>query len=195
MSEQPSNNLGDSIAANSHLSPAEATAKLAEMTAAANPPPPIAPSTAADARRRLDVLVADAVWGKKFTSGDAEARRTFAELTAKAAEADDVAQALDGTAPPQRVLETTVDGALPRHVVAEAVADMRAAGISDAAIAQAVRGDPVSRQEAEAVRHFQRMRHGDPEWCKRLLAGDYAATREHKLMAIVLSAPIKDGAA
>jgi hypothetical protein len=195
MTEQPNNNLGDSVAANAHLSPVEAAAKLAAMSAAASPPPPIEPATAADARRRLDALAGDQAWGARFLAGDAEARREFGELSALVAAGDDAADAINGTAPPPQVLETTVDGALPRHAVNDFIADMRAAGISDDSTAQAIRGDSVSRQEVEAVRQLQRMRHSDPEWCKRLLSGGAAERREHTLMSIVLSAPIKDGAA
>lgn len=176
------------------LSPAEATAKLAEMTAAASPPPPLAPTTATDARRRLDALSGDKAWGKLFLSGDMTARREFADLSAMVAAGDDVADAIDGKAPPPQ-FETTFGGEQPRRVVNEVIADMREAGLSDAAIGEAIRGDPISKQEVEQVRQMQRMRLGDPDWCKRLLAGDYAARREHILMSIVLTAPIKQEAA
>ena len=101
----------------SAMSPTEATAKLAEMTATANPPPPLAPATAADARCRLDVLTNDKTFADRLFSNDAEARREFAELSAKAAEADVVGEAIAGTTPPWRPFETTVDGAWPRPVV------------------------------------------------------------------------------
>jgi hypothetical protein len=170
----------------SALSPGQASAKLAEMT----PPPPIVTATAADARARLDVLTKDQAWGKSFLDGNAEARRLFAELSAQVAAGDDVQQALDGTAPPQQVLETNINGSLSRRVVAEVVADMRANGLSDGVIWEAISGKPVSRAEFEAVKQYQRAKHGDPEWVARFLKGGYAERREHMLMSIVLSSEI-----
>jgi hypothetical protein len=177
----------------SALSPGQATAKLAEMSAAASPPPPIAPATAADARARLDVLTKDQAWGKSFLDGNADARREFASLIEQVTAADDVQQAIDGTAPPAQPLETNINGSPSRRVVAEVIASMRQNGIADDVIAQTLRGDPVTRAEFEAVKQYQRARHGDPDWVSRLLKGGYAERREHELMNIVLSSEVRDG--
>ncbi len=66
-------------------------------------------------------------------------------------------------------------------------------GVSDGAIGEALRGDPVTRAEMAAVQAFKNMRHGDPEWVSRLLKGGYAERREHELMSIVLSSEIREG--
>lgn len=174
------------------LTSAEAGAELARMTAVTNPPPPIAPSTAADARRRLDALTTDAAWGKRFLAGNMAARSEFADLSARVASGDHIVDALAGTAPPQQEFETTVDGALPRRVVAEVVADMRENGISDGAIEQALRGTKVTRVEFEATRQLQRIKHSDPIWTKNLLSGGVQEKREHMLMSIILSADIAE---
>ena len=122
--------------------------------------------------------------------GDADARRQFAELTAAVAAGDDVADAIAGKEAPAQILETTVGGELPRRHLADLVADMRRDRILDGAIAEAIEGSPVTRAVAEAARQFQRMKHTDPDWCDRLLRGEYSAVREHKLMCIILSSPI-----
>jgi hypothetical protein len=175
------------------MTPGEAGAWLAEMSTAASPPPPIAPETSAGARARLDMLAKDSGFATAVFSGDMAANQEFKNLTTLAAGADDVADAVAGTSSDQP-FEVTVDGQLPRRAIADFVASMRESGVSDAAIAQALRGDKVPRREFDAVRMLQRARHGDADWCKRLLSGDYTAGREHKLMSIVLSAEIEDAA-
>lgn len=169
------------------MTPAEAGARLAEMAAAASPAPPLAPTTAADARARLDVLTKDAAWTGRFMSGNVEARREFAELTAKVAGGDDVADALDGAPMSERLFETTMNGALSSRVVNEVVASMRELGISDGAIEEQLRDKPVTRSDRAATEAFRNMRHGDADWCKRLISGDAAAKREHILMCSILS--------
>lgn len=169
------------------LTPEQATAKLAEMAAALNPPPPPAPpANASDARRRLDALSRDPTWSQKFMSGNAEARREFAELTKRVAEGDPVADAMNTPEPVFRI-DTTVGGEMPQRAIRDFIADARQAGISEGAIAQALRGEKVSPQEYEATKRFKQMRMSDPEWAKKLAAGDYQATQELRLMGIILA--------
>jgi hypothetical protein len=70
------------------LSPAEATAKIAEIAArrAAPPAAPNAPA-AEQARSRLEQLKADPKWRDRLLTGDAVAGREYAELRAVAATA------------------------------------------------------------------------------------------------------------
>ena len=64
------------------MTPAEVSAKVAEIAAAANPPLP--PGSPADARRRLDSLTNDKAFADRLFSNDAEARREFLELSGQA---------------------------------------------------------------------------------------------------------------
>ncbi len=177
------------------MTPAEAGARLAEMTAAASPMPALVPVTPTDASAQLDLLAKDKSFADALFSGDVAANNRFKELVTLASSADDVADAIAGRSPPVHEIQVTADGQLSRSVIDGTVSMLREAGVSDGAIAEALRGDKVSRAEFEAVRQFQRQRHGDADWRGRLLSGDYAATREFHLMSIVLSAGIKEDAA
>lgn len=169
------------------LTPAEATAALARMQFEASPPPPLAPATAADAARRLEILSKDKAWADRLFAGDVAANKEFKELNALAASGDDTADLIAGTATLQQPFETTIDGQLPRRVVADVVSSLRELGLSDGSIGEALNGGKFTSAELAAVKVFRNSRHGDPDWCKRLLAGDYAARREHVLLSIILS--------
>ena len=173
------------------LTPAEAGAALAAMDAGANPSPP-AVQDAQDARARLDLLSRDATWANRLFNGDVAARKEFDDLVAASAAGDNVDDAIAGIEEPAPIFETTTGGQLPRRVVNEVIASMRDAGVSDGAIGQALRGDSFSREEVAAVTALRAKLHGDADWVKRLLSGDYAAKREHLLMSIVLSSPVSD---
>src|SRR5262249_45793188 len=96
------------------MAPEEAGARLADMAAEANPPPPIAPATAADAKRRLAVLQKDATWSARFLEGGAEQRKEFAALVAKVAEGDSAVDALNPSPSEEFTIPLTKGGELPR---------------------------------------------------------------------------------
>lgn len=162
--------------------------------AEASPSPAVlAPKTAAEAAKRLETLGADTAWRDRLFGGDAAARQEFNELTTMKAGADNVADAIAGTARPQQeVFETTINGSLSSRVIAEAVASMRDAGVSDGAIDEALRQKKYTAAEVAATKVFRARRHSDAEWCKRLLAGGVTERREHVLMSIILSAGVED---
>jgi hypothetical protein len=96
------------------MTPEQATAALAQMQTATNPPPPVVPVDAQDARARLDALSRNPSWAQRLFSGNVEARREFNELVAKAAGGDDVGDAIAGIVEPAAPLfETTANGELP----------------------------------------------------------------------------------
>jgi hypothetical protein len=171
------------------LTPAEATARLTEMGTA---PPPIVPQNARDAKAQLDLLGRDPNWSRAFFSGNAAVRAQFDRLTALVANSDPVADTLAGVEQPQQIVETLTGGQLPARDVKAYVADMRVAGHSDGAIAQAMTGTPVTAAEVAATRSLQAARHSDPEWRARLLRGDYLTKLEHERLSIVLSSPIAE---
>jgi hypothetical protein len=175
------------------LTPAEATAKLAEMQAAMHPEPPVAPVSAQGARALLDKLTRDPGWGKALLAGDTEVTKQFNDLTTLSAAGDDVADAVAGVAEQaEPMIEFTINGSLSRRDTATAIADFREQGLNDASITQALEGGAVSIAEHRAAQALQSARKNDPAWVKRLLAGDYEARREHTLMCIILSSPVAD---
>jgi hypothetical protein len=100
--------------------------------------------------------------------------------------ADQVADAIAGTAPPQPIFETTIAGQLPSRVVGETVQSWRDAGVGDGAIEEALRGHRYTPAEVAATKVFRARRHSDPEWVKRLEAGGVTEKRELMLMSIIL---------
>src|SRR5258705_13984252 len=60
--------------------------------------PPAPPANAAEARTRLDGLVADKAFGARLLAGEADANREFRDLSSMAANVDDntIAPALSG---------------------------------------------------------------------------------------------------
>jgi hypothetical protein len=152
-------------------------------------PTPVPPS----ANAQLDSLVHDPAWAKRFFDGDPAARTQFNDLTGKvAAVRDDVDAAIAGTAiAPSPLVETVVDGELPFHARSAVIEGMRATGLNDATIAEALKGEPVTRVEVEAAKRYQAMRHADPEWVSKLLKGDWQARKEQLLLSIILTNPVK----
>jgi hypothetical protein len=179
----------DAIAA---MSPAEATAALAAMDAASNPPPSIVPQDSQDAKGQLDLLSRNPTWAQALFSGDGAARKQFDALVATAGDADTVGDALANIQEPSPIIETTAFGELPTSVVKQVVADMRISGISDGAIEETIAGTPVALREHLATQALQAQKFGDAEWVKRLMASDWAATKEWKLMCSILSRPIAE---
>jgi hypothetical protein len=178
------------------MTPAEVAAKLAGMDAAIHPPPPLVPQDAQDARATLERLSRDKSWADSLFNGNVATRKQFDELVAKAADADSVGDSVAGIVELSTPLfETTANGELPRRHVEGTIAGLRDAGLNDAAIEQAVTLPPISRSEFMAAQAFQARLHGTAEWRGRLLSGDYEATRQHNLLCVLLSSPIKEDAA
>jgi hypothetical protein len=124
-------------------------------------PPTVTPNAAAAASARLTGLTSDPKWSERFFAGDVEARREFAELTAAVAAGDDVSAAINGTSTAPPSIETVMNDDLPSRARTQVIDTMRDTGLSDGAIAEAFQGAKVSRQEFQAAKQYQAMRHGD----------------------------------
>jgi hypothetical protein len=173
----------------STMTPAEAGAALASMGTA---PPPLVPQNAQDARAQLELLGRDPNFSRALFSGDGPARAQFERLVELKASGDPVADAIAGVVEPQQIFETTMDGQLPSSVVKQVVADMQAYNISAGAIKEGIDGTPVDAREYALTQALQTQKFGDADWVKRLMASDWAATREWKLMCNILSRPIAE---
>src|SRR5258707_948834 len=107
---------------------------------------PAPPANAAEARSRIDALIADKEKGAKLLSGDAEVNREYRDLRAKADNpdpADQVAVALSGEI--GEMPDSTV------KMLAETAGMLREVGLSEPVIEQALRGHAVSEQEFKLV--------------------------------------------
>ena len=175
------------------MTPEEAGAALAAMHNAIHPPPSVVPQDAQDARQQLDLLSRNASWADSLFKGNVETRKQFDELVAKAAGGDDVGDAVIGIVEPVTpLMEVTANGELPRRHVEGAISALRNAGLNDESISQAVNLPPISRAEFMQAQALQTRLHGTAEWRGRLLSGDYEATRQHNLLSVLLSSPIKE---
>ena len=175
------------------MTPEQATAALGALNNAANPPSPLVPADAQDARATLERLSRDASWADSLFKGNVETRKQFDELVAKAAGGDDVGDAVAGIVEPATPLfETTANGELPRRHVEGAIAGLRDAGLNDASIEQAVSLPAISRAEFMSAQALKSQLHGTAEWRSKLLSGDYEATRQHNLLCVLLSSPIAE---
>jgi hypothetical protein len=164
----------------STLTPEQAGAKLAEMKAKYDGPPPSeTPTNATEAETRLGALARDPRWSAQFFSGNLQARAEYERLTQQIAGRDAVSDALSGIEPP--VWEVTANGELSTRNVISGVEAMREVGLPDPVIEQLLKGEPklsaenlqtVMREKAEAL--------GNAEFVRRLLAGGY---NERRLMA------------
>jgi hypothetical protein len=175
------------------MTPEQATAALAAMDRETRPAPTITPVDAQDARVTLDVLSRNPGWAESLFRGDVATRKQFDELVAKAADADTVSDAVAGVVEQTTPLfETTANGELPRRHVEGTIAALRDSGFNDESISQAVTLPPISRTEFMQAQALKTKIHGTAEWRGRLLSGDYEAKRQHNLLAVLLSSPIKD---
>jgi hypothetical protein len=177
------------------MTPQQATEFLAQKDAAfrASTAPTDKPTTATEARARLDHLVGDREWAKKLEAGDAEVNKEFHALTALAVDlrpADRLDAALRGEVSPGLIETTTADNPLTTRKLASAVEGLREAGISDDAIRQAINGGKDHPDVLRAVQELKAKLFGDAAWVKRYLDGGAVERRQATLIAIALNSEV-----
>jgi hypothetical protein len=174
------------------MTPAEATARLNEIAAARSPPPPpIAPANAQDARRRLDVLIADRDFGARLLDGNVDAKAEWDRLQQLAAEN------IDPVNPPpsDQIFHTTMNGELPPGAVASFVAFARNdLGFSDQAITEMVTGKKMSAELVARARGWRAMAMRQPEFAKLVNEGNPHAHARLLEANAILAAGIEDAA-
>jgi hypothetical protein len=91
------------------------------------------------------------------------------------------------------LIETTVDGQLTTHATMTAVEDLRALGLSDATIGEAINGAKYPPHYIRWAKALFEDHMSRPEWVAKLLAGDKAARKDLACMQIIMnSTPIDD---
>jgi hypothetical protein len=92
------------------------------------------------------------------------------------------------------LIETTVDGQLTTHATMTAVADLRALGLSDATIHEAVNGGKYAPHVIRWATQLYQEAMSDPTWVSKYLAGDKAARRDLVCMQTIMNGtPIEGG--
>ena len=189
------------------MSPAEATAALAQKTAeykaaqatavGAVPPPPSGASatTSAQAAARLAALKSDPAWRDKLLAAAGPQLREFQELTALVAASDDAPQVLmetvDAVSNPSALrysqYEAALDGMRENNnlpaITEQYIRDIDAGLRSDAP----TEGDGLVFKEAKE--RWLR----DPAVRARYLAGDFATVRQVNNMNRVVALAAQDG--
>jgi hypothetical protein len=155
-------------------------------TPGAPPAPPAPPANSAEARTRLDALIADKERGAKLLAGDAATNREYRELRTLADNpdpADVVAAAMSGQ------IGDVPDSSV--KMMAETAGMLREIGIREEIIEQVLRGHEVSADEYKLVEAWKARQMKDPVFVKAYLSGDPEARQKMTLAAIVLSGDVK----
>jgi hypothetical protein len=178
---------GATIAA---MSPQEAGAALAAFEAAARGPAPTAePKNATEATARLAALTKDPAFRTKLLSGDDEATKQFNALTTMTADVGPADLAMAGLVP-SGVETISAENPLTVRQMASAAEAMRAQGLNEDCIKEALVGAKISPAVYRAALTRRSERLGDKEWTAKLLAGDFAANREYVLLSSILAGEV-----
>jgi len=139
--------------------------------------------TPAEAAARLAELSSNAEWSKNLLNGNGPETRQFNELIAKKAEVDKADQLLSGTLSTEPFAMN--EAGVSPHNALQSVSWLREAGVNDGAIRELFDGKPVALAEYEAVDRLRADLLGNAEWVRKLLSGDHEAKRQLKLMSII----------
>ena len=163
------------------LSPDEATAKLADMTAAFRGPPSQEPQA------QLDRFYADPSKRQLLEAGDGATRKEFDELAKAAANADPV--------------EAVMKGALPevvnseQRLMADFADHLRSIGVRDEVVREALENKPITQELHNSAKDWRTAHMKDREFVKKYLEGDVEAVKLMAACHILLTLPIKEKAA
>ena len=179
----------------SAMTPEQATAKLAEMTAAYRGPPPTdKPTTAAEARARLNHLATAKSWNDKLSAGDVEATREFKALTAQVASDTapyaDRGEIVDAISNPSAVTRGKYDEMM-EGLVEQGLPESGAQYIRDLD-SGANKNYPTAGDGKAAQAALDRLKR-DPTWAKAVLANDPKANAQRTRLAAVVSLARDDG--
>jgi hypothetical protein len=180
------------------LNSAEATLKLNEMAAAfRGAPPSDKPTTPAQAQARLSVLTADKAWADRLAKSDVAVRREFTELTAQVANST---EALGGTE--LEVVDSISDpNAMTRDRYDGLLEGLRESGMPESGekyvrdLDAGTRTDRPTAGDGAAAQAAVNRLTKDPEWAKKVLAGDMAANALRTRLGNVIALAGDDGKA
>ncbi len=149
--------------------------------------------TGAEARAALDARVGSKAFRDRLMRGEMQATRDWRSLHDTIG-ADPGNMKLDailaGTAEIP-IMEATTGNELPTRKLLEVVQGFKEQGLSDETIRQAVNGGTVTKAEHDAIELMHKRLVSDPEWGKKLLAGDFEANRQMTLMNIILACEVE----
>jgi len=146
-------------------------------------------------REQLAKLQSDPFHLNKKIGGSNAAANEEATILARIAVAEREAEAarvaaaiVDDKVDLPMIETTTEDSPLNMRDMKAVVDDLRALGLNDVCIGQAINGSREYASTIAEVKALFESRLADPEWVKKLNAGDRATRKEHTLICIVLNA-------
>jgi hypothetical protein len=177
------------------MTPEQAGAELARLTAEFHGPPPSAnPTNGAEARARLQTLTQNRQWTEKLIAGDATTKAEYESLTKMVAESDDrLKGVLDGTAAPQMMELTSPENPLSTRELQTWVDDLRAIGVPEEMIRGYATNQPITRELRAFAERRDRELRGDAAWKQRLLAGGKLERAQSAGLDILLLSPVAEG--
>jgi hypothetical protein len=158
------------------------------MTEVAPTALPAPPTNAIEAHDRLGVLSADARWADNLMKGDTATVREFHELSAMAANGDKIQTAMAGVVP------AYVLGGIPdseQVMLTETANHLRDLGLSDGAVEQALRREPLPKNEIDLATAWKMRAMRSEDFVKKFLSGDPEARKQMSLANIVESSQIR----
>jgi hypothetical protein len=145
-------------------------------------------------RARLQELQSDPFHLNKLVGGSNAARDEEQALRSNIAIAESKLEAerLDAAKRGEKIdlpalIETTTDGQLPMREMLTAVTDLRDLGLNDVCIDEALNGSRNPPAIIAEAKERLAARLSDPEWVRKLNAGDRATRKELTLLHIVLA--------
>jgi hypothetical protein len=177
------------------LSPAEATARLAEISKERADRAAKASASSVNtvaAQQRIEALKADKEFGAKYLAGDKAAKAEFDGLRelVRADPNSTAALAMAGIRPDGHIEVDNNGASLAAQI--SAVPDLRAAGLSEEVIHQLLTDQPVSRSEYEMAKAMRVRLRSNQDFTSRLLAKEYEATRANTLISVILASRIAE---
>jgi hypothetical protein len=151
------------------------------------PPAPTAEQVAAgqdayDAEIRLAALLADPNFARRYAEGGIAERREIEALKATIAAGGDASVRIGDA----EVVDAVSDvRAVRRHDLFGALHDLNKAGIPVEGLEKILDGNWTDNDVEFATRELDRLVN-DPDWCRRLLAGDRTARHEQRAWSAVV---------
>jgi hypothetical protein len=134
-----------------------------------------------DAEIRLAALLADPGFARRYSEGGIAERREIAELKQTIAAGGDASVRIGDA----EVVDAVTDvRAVRRHDLFGALHDLNKAGIPLEGLEKILNGSWSDGDVEFAQRELDRLVN-DPDWCRRLLAGDRTARQEQRAWAAV----------
>jgi hypothetical protein len=148
-------------------------------------PPPVPPSTPAEATARLELVKADPKWTEALLSGGPAQTKEFHDLHALVAKGDGVDMAMAGVMQPGIIQDSG-------HMEMMGTAAMlREMGFNPKQVRETLEGKPASQADIDIATTWKAQNMNSREFVTRLMSGEPEAKRLLRAANIILTSPVK----